>query len=479
MNINSNHNFVALPSSQSFSSSHSSPSSPHSGSSSSSTTSASRAGSFSFSRLPLPCKIFIVSICVESLLLFIVAVVSVCYIFATHQQPQGSRDLNLSVIDTALVNITAIVGSLYFSIDSIRLQHRFQYMISIIAHSFTLVYVLIHWRSSDLGQVFASLSLSILILVSICEVLYLALSYSILNSFGRRMFSRLRNSKPEFINMYKTTAIFFSLLKLDVYLQLLLLMLAAFFLEWDHWFELFSNLIMLALTIGCFVIARKGIKTESTKLTNWFVLLSLFQPAYISWKLWTVWSEPQDYPQHTFEQFLFTGLLAILIRIGLIVFCRLCVHNFNRGLKERLYESDSTNAVSPSVASPLSSLESPRPQQQQVSLSVMKPKILRIVRSPSITNNGNEPSLLTQGQVEGEGEEWNDRENNHNGYHNSNVAASAIYLFQPSFNTPSQSRHSFADMDVTVDMLENGNSQLGDAAPSEREAQMKQNLLQD
>ena len=171
----------------------------------------------------LEARIYIVLLLLESFVLIGTAVCALISVYTWERPPDDDgRSVSLSVVNTALVAITATCGMLYFGLDALRLQHRFQLFAAIGAHTSIVFFVFIHWRSSDLGVWFRRVSGGTLVMVCVCEVAYIGLSVPVLKSFGRRMFDRLRSSSVAMSAMYQTAAIYFSLLKIDCYLQLLL-----------------------------------------------------------------------------------------------------------------------------------------------------------------------------------------------------------------------------------------------------------------
>ena len=299
-----------------------------------------------YARISIAARVYLGLLLAESCMLLVAATVAVISVYRRNRIPddeedQGGRDPSITVLNTALVSVMATCGTLFFAVDAVRLQHRFQLIASIVAHTSTISFVAIHWRSSDLGSYFRRASGYMLIIVCICEVVYIALSPSILKSFGRRMFDRLRSSRVDLAAKYKTAEIFLSLLKIDVYLQLLLVTLAAVFIS-RYLAELVLNVAQTVLTLVWLSLGILGVRRESLRYMQAFALLTILQPAYIASKLYEVHTDSSEYPQHTFEQFVITAAFAVVCRVCVLVWAGKVTRNFGSGLKERLWDQTSS-----------------------------------------------------------------------------------------------------------------------------------------
>jgi hypothetical protein len=288
----------------------------------------------------LPSKLFLGLLSFEFFILIVTAITASFYVLQDDdaseiQQQEGVRDIKVAVLNTALVAIAACIGVFYFAIDSIRLQHRFQFIASILAHLTIVSYVVVHYRSSDLGRFFGTVSLYTLVLVCLCQATYFALAWWILESFGRRMFERLRNAQLAMIGYYQTQEVYFSMLKIDVFMQILLLLLAAFFVTRPQLLPV--SVGAFALTIACKYVGTQGVKRESLNYMKLGFAMTLLQPFYLTWMCREVYIDSDEYPQFTFEQFLATAVMALVCRICLLLWGRWAALNFGRGLKERLW----------------------------------------------------------------------------------------------------------------------------------------------
>lgn len=285
-------------------------------------------------------RVFITLLSVESAVLMATAVIALVYAYQDADvTPNGGRSISSSIVMTAVVAMAATIGVLFFGLEAtVRLQHRFQLLASIFAHATIVAYVFVHWRSSDLGEWFEGVGIYTLAMVVCCQVVYLALAYPVIQSFGRRMYSRLRNSRPELIALYTTSEIFFCLLKIDVFLQLLLAILGSSFVTRPIMIP--AAAAAFSVEVACLLIGMHGVRRESIGMMRLFTVLTCLQPAYFLWTLHEVYTTSIDYPQYTFEQMLVTACFGFICRIALLAWTYFVSANFGLGLRERLWNAE-------------------------------------------------------------------------------------------------------------------------------------------
>jgi Flp pilus assembly pilin Flp len=160
-----------------------------------------------------------------------VSLLSLCVISLLYAKSSDDEDAT-SVEYTSVTAMVATTALLYFSLDSILLENIFQFAASQIMHMLIVAYVAWHYAVTGLGKLYDTISLYVLIGVCAFQLAYLVLIYPVSQAFGWREYKKLGSSvtiRP----LYRTATIFFTLLKLDFALGVLLLLLAAFYLLKD------------------------------------------------------------------------------------------------------------------------------------------------------------------------------------------------------------------------------------------------------
>lgn len=232
----------------------------------------------------------------------------------------------------AITAIAATLGFLYFALDSILLENQFQFWASIVCHLLIDLFVIYNY----VGQVtesrlFKKASLGLMIAVSICQATYIALGPYVNNSFGWFIYKRV-GPNPHEQELYRTAQVFFSVLKLDFLLNVILVLLASFYL-YSAWQQYVLNIGASALTFAWAIMGFLAVRRENLRLVYLFVACALVEPAYIAYKFYAVFSKTDEsLPESTTRQFAIIGGLCFVTRI--LVMWRLwtCVRIFDQGL---------------------------------------------------------------------------------------------------------------------------------------------------
>jgi len=294
-------------------------------------------------------KLYVIIMFLEALALVSLCIVSLWYAYE-------HRDTDPDAPGVAGVSIVALVsncGLLYLTMDAVRMEAPFQFLMALILHAMMACYIVWHWLSDDLGEVYNRVSLGVMIFVCTCQAIYCALAYPVHNAFGWRAYKKLGGSismRP----LHRTAQIFFALLKLDAILSVILWISALFFLLHDA-VEITLNVLAGMVTIIWVILGMLMVKKEDMKLARVFFVLSIVEPAFIIYKLVRLHMEgdgwgsegvgsshdddhhDNDLPAFSFERLLVIGLVTLSIRAGAIILAIMAVRNFGRGLKERLW----------------------------------------------------------------------------------------------------------------------------------------------
>jgi hypothetical protein len=174
--------------------------------------------------------LYVALVLVESLGLIVLSCLSLWYAHSHVDEEVDAHSVEYMSI-TAMVAASALV---YFSADSVLLENVFQFYTSLVLHGLITAYVIWHYlgNGDDLGVMYDRISLWVMIAVCVFQAAYLALIYPVQTQFGWRLYKKVGGNvaiRP----IYRTATIFFSLLKLDFALGLILVLLAIFYLLSD------------------------------------------------------------------------------------------------------------------------------------------------------------------------------------------------------------------------------------------------------
>lgn len=216
--------------------------------------------------------------------------------------------------------------------------------------SVCLSYVVWHYISTGLGQLYDKISLYVMIGVCIFQLAYLLLIYPVQETFGWRLYKRI-GGNAAIRPLYRTASIFFTLLKLDFALGVLLVLLAIFYLVSDP-AQIAVNVFAVLVTLGWLVLGFHFVQRESKRWGVLWFAFSVLEPVYIIYKLVSMKTGANDnsedeYPVFSWNEFLLTGCVAVCVRVGCIVFGALSLANFGRGLREKMFDADDDSGAAP------------------------------------------------------------------------------------------------------------------------------------
>eukprot|EP00808_Paulinella_micropora_P004010 g81237.t1 len=297
----------------------------------------------------LPCVSKVLALLCLVELLVVVGTATACLVYYKNASEQEE------LIFVSVMSILSTLVYVFFVIDSIRFENKFQFACAVVIHTIMLLYSIWFVIAPSLGDFFTLVSYIVLGTTIFFQAIIMVLGCVVADRFGFLIYHRVGTKIP-LQSMYQTASVFFSLLKLDLATGLLLLVLAGFYLFEDT-SELVLNISMLLVTLCWMALAVSSVYNESYK-AMWLVLcFSVIEPAYIGYKLYQLDANPKDYPQVSYNQFATTGGAAILIRFMLIVSAWKTKHNFGRGLleiwKTPLYPAGTGDGLYPSAAAPI------------------------------------------------------------------------------------------------------------------------------
>jgi len=251
-------------------------------------------------------------------------------------------------IYTAISSIATTLGFLYFALDSILLENIFQFAVSIVCHILISIYAVYNYYYGNMpNDTIRLMSMCIAIGTWCMQLIYFGLAYFVKESFGWRLYKRVGGNSALQAN-YQTSQIFFSLLKLDFLLAVLLELLASFFL-YDSQVELVGNIIAILLSFLWIFFGYFGVRGENVKLMYAFAVFAIAEPVYIIVKFVDF---NEDHSQKTsYTQFFTTGSIALLVRILLLFWAYWSFTNFGQGLRTQVFTRRQTTNVLEKVKS--------------------------------------------------------------------------------------------------------------------------------
>merc|ERR1712150_99086 len=234
---------------------------------------------------------------------------------------------NYEVVRMAVLAIMASLSFLYFSLNSIVLENNFEFWASFVIHMLIVIFTIWHYKTQTIA-----ISLGVLIGVTIFQLIFLVMAPFVYKTFGFRFYKRMgaRLDMKEIDNIY---TIFFTALKMDFVMSLLLLCQATFFLYKEH-ADYITNSAVIFVTVLSANLGYWGVFKEFEKLMCAFWLLIWVQPGYIVFKLWEFYSMPEKFHEIQLAQFWITGSVAVLVRLVLGIISISSYKKFGYGYKE-------------------------------------------------------------------------------------------------------------------------------------------------
>jgi len=134
-------------------------------------------------------------------------------------------------------------------------------------------------------------------------------------------------------DLYRDAELFFSLIKLDLLIAILLLLLSIFYL-FTEIEDYVTFGVAILVTFAWASAGYHAILRESRRTLWFFYTFAFFEPGYIVYKLYYIATNSSTYQNVSFGQFLSTGIFALVVRFGLMYSARICHKNFGKGLLE-------------------------------------------------------------------------------------------------------------------------------------------------
>mmetsp|Transcript_40061 Transcript_40061/g.64246 ORF Transcript_40061/g.64246 Transcript_40061/m.64246 type:complete len:347 (+) Transcript_40061:61-1101(+) len=232
----------------------------------------------------------------------------------------------------AIIWIVSATAMLYFVFDCVKREDHFTLWTSVIVHGVVMGYAIyVSFDASvkaSMGSYFQQLALATGIETVVVQLLLIAAAYRVHDSFGwyihRRVGPDLHLQK-----IFRVYNIFYSLLKLDFVVSLLICILASFLVLRE--LETILDSVALGVNFFMLIVGNYGVREEVRIIVYILFVFSFILPSYIGYKLVSLYGNPD------FGVFLISGFVSVVIRATLLTYTCKALGNFGQGLREYVF----------------------------------------------------------------------------------------------------------------------------------------------
>mmetsp|Transcript_24994 Transcript_24994/g.34883 ORF Transcript_24994/g.34883 Transcript_24994/m.34883 type:complete len:226 (+) Transcript_24994:125-802(+) len=179
-----------------------------------------------------------------------------------------------------------------------------------------------------MGRYFQQLALATGIETVVVQLLLIGFAYRVHDSFGwyihRRVGPDLHLQK-----IFRVYNIFYSLLKLDFVVSLLICILASFLVLRE--LETILDAVALGVSFFMLIVGNYGVREEVRIIVYVFFLFTFILPSYIVYKLSSLYGSSE------FGVFLISAFVSVAIRATLLTYTCKALGNFGQGLREYVF----------------------------------------------------------------------------------------------------------------------------------------------
>jgi len=309
----------------------------------------------SFSVSPIA-KAFICFVVVEAIFLVIDRMI------LFYQQDDDNSNWLFGIM---LINVIFFV---YLCFSSILNENMFE-MYAFIAASLLLSFRVLldyFWQDEDCSTHPFAYCMTQMVVILVLQLVYLVMGYYVIKEMGWKFYKEV-GSDLNLKKMYSIYQAFLSFAKLDIQFVFLLIFTGLYFSA-DIRFTtgLVLSSISVSLELTWLVVAYKSITKENGTLFKIFLPLTVVMPAYILVVVIHFSQDPDIGSGSKLVKMVILGSLAIINRSILIYVALLVRRNFDKGLKQRLFEKDKSGSAPRGVdvfnqgPLPIQSTRSPR-----------------------------------------------------------------------------------------------------------------------
>lgn len=244
----------------------------------------------------------------------------------------------------ALYGIIAIYCSVvfvYFSFDSIISENRFQFFASLVtAITYT---VLVGYKTfsnpESLGTFWMQWRYYIFAVKSFFTVLYIALFKCTIDTFGFYEY-KIASADAHLQELYSHFRVFLSLLKVDLFFVILLLMLGSFFLfSGATEGTVVVDAIALGATLLWTLVGWYSVVKELRRANAVFLALAIIEPIFVGYTITNYVNHPDRlFSQRvTLPQYCIIASGALLVRLLLLHAAWRARAGFGEGLRDKVF----------------------------------------------------------------------------------------------------------------------------------------------
>lgn len=287
--------------------------------------------------VPTMARIFFGIVVVESLLLFILSVLLYIYHHPTITMGQVY----------ATLGIICVLAQVVYVSEAIWTENKPQlfafHIVTALLTSF-LIFQAVH-NETTLGSLWMNIRWYVVGLKIAFELIYLGFALPVWRSFGFWAYKVVGGSIP-MIRAYNRYRTFLTLLKLDVFGAVILLTLAKEYLLAYNSLDFILGMVSIGVSIIFAMIGWIAITHENKGMVYVFCVTSLMQPAFVAYRIYDLDIHQNQLPENvTFPQFAIIGGFTLLLRFALVSMGILCSFDFNKGLKQMVFDHEETKRL--------------------------------------------------------------------------------------------------------------------------------------
>ncbi|CDH60046.1 hypothetical protein RO3G_09260 [Lichtheimia corymbifera JMRC:FSU:9682] len=298
----------------------------------------------------------------------IVVIALEAVIFAKFIQHHANEELGQGIPVYLMIFIICQVYQVGIAWDAVRMQNTIQVIAFILLNLCCLMYGSFQFQQisealndiqnnnpaltstvamygvdfSDLKALIDRLLIANVIVIGLCEIIYLYLGARLYQEFGWRIYKKI-GADPEIRNMYRWYQILLTILKIDMFfflgysIQYLVLVLQSGDVEFP------LTIIALPLTCLFLVLAVYAVRHESKPLVLIFFVGAAAGCAYFIYKIVRIFDPTQAEKYRNIKNFLtFFASVSLALLVLTIANIGICWSNFKKGLKAHLLRDRST-----------------------------------------------------------------------------------------------------------------------------------------
>lgn len=242
-----------------------------------------------------------------------------------------------------------------FAMDSVIFENEFQFIASIAASVILSLYVSYYVLFAFMRDAWKSFIFVVCIVNLSFLAIHIGMARFVYKSFGYRIYKKF-GANAAMQEIWRTAQVYFSLLKFDLFMALLLMIMSYLFLS--RWSDRSAiNISALVFSILWSIVGFVAITKENVTLFYASCITSFLQPLYVAYKLVDLSLNTEFYTDegHNFYQFLSVGIMYAFNRISLLWYMIQARRNFGKGLRNLVFVRHSVDETFEQSYIPLNS----------------------------------------------------------------------------------------------------------------------------